>query len=387
MNDGNINVAVSPQSTSTNAFAATMPTALALYLNDALFERVSQIALRMSKADGITPKHLMGKSEACFAVVSLAITWRLDPFRVGAATYQTPGGQIGFEGKLVHAIIEASGKLDPASGGVRYEHYGDWSKVQGRFAIKESQKMDDNGKPKKYTAAIWTDDDARAGKPIDQTKWPMAQSCGVRVIAHIRGETLPRTLDFDLIQAQPRNSTLWATDPMTQICYTAVRRFASAVVPALMMGVPFDPVDNFPAATGPIDVTADGEVVERKGPQSKSEAAAAAATTTAAADGKAVHDVVDTETGEITMAAAKATTEQSAAAEPTQKPAEGQAPNGSPPAPTGMLNIIRAKAKAIGVDEARLLECHKLARLEGISVNEGNVILKSIASGADAYAK
>lgn len=235
------------------SFAAAMPTAIALYLNDALFERVSAIALRMSKATGMTPKHLIAAPEACFAVVSRAITWRLDPFAVGMATYQTPGGSIGFEGKLILAIIENSGKLDPASGGVRFEHYGDWSKVQGKFQIRESQKQGADGSPRKYAAATWTDEDARAGKPTDQEKWPLAQSCGVRVIAQIRGEPKPRLLDFDLIQAQPRNSTLWATDPMTQICYTAVRRFASAVVPSLIMGVPFDPVDNFPAA--PIDVT------------------------------------------------------------------------------------------------------------------------------------
>jgi hypothetical protein len=210
----------------------------------------------MSKATGVTPKHLIGAPEACFAVVSRAITWRLDPFAVALATYQTPGGQIGFEGKLVHAILENSGKLSPSSGGIRYEHYGDWSKVQGRFKIVESQKQDSEGKPRKYAMPSWTDEDARAGKPADQTTYPLAQSCGVRVIAHLRGESKPRFLDFDLIQAQPRNSTLWATDPMTQICYTAVRRFASSVVPALMMGVPFDPVDNFGA---PIDVTADSE--------------------------------------------------------------------------------------------------------------------------------
>jgi hypothetical protein len=227
-----------------------MPVALALFLNDALYERVSHVAGRMSKAEGITPRHLIGKPEACFAIVGRSITWRLDPFAVACSTYQTPGGQIGFEGKLIHAIIENSGKL---IGGIEYEHYGDWSKVQGRFVIKESGKQDGDGKPRKYAAATWTDDDARAGKPADQTTYPFAQSCGVRIIAHIRGEKKPRILDFDLIQAQPRNSTLWALDPRTQICYTAVRRFGSVAVPSLLMGVPFDPGDTFPSA--PIDVT------------------------------------------------------------------------------------------------------------------------------------
>jgi hypothetical protein len=220
------------------AISSAMPTALALYLNDALFERVSQIAARLAKAQGITPKHLIGQPEACFAVVSRAITWRLDPFAVAGATYQTPGGQVGYEGKLVLAILENSGRLE--AGGVKFEHYGDWSHVQGKFEIRASRNDD----TKKYAAATWTDDDARKGRP-DAAVYPLAQSCGVRVSARIRGEHEPRQMDFDLIQAQPRNSTLWATDPKTQICYTAARRFANAVVPALMMGVPFEPIDNF----------------------------------------------------------------------------------------------------------------------------------------------
>lgn len=211
---------------------AAMPVALAVYLDDKLYERVSTIALRMSKADGVTPKHLLSKPEACFAVVTRAITWRLDPFAVAMATYQTPGGQIGFYGSLINAIIENSGRLAQGSGGVHFALYGDWSKVQGNFAMRESSKKDDDGRAKKYAAATWTDEDARAG------------GCGVEVSAQLRGEQTQRTMRFDLIQAQPRNSTLWATDPKTQICYTACRRFASLVVPGLMMGVPFDPEDS-----------------------------------------------------------------------------------------------------------------------------------------------
>lgn len=265
--------AVAPVDTSAG-IAAAMPTALALYLNDGLFERVSQVAARLSKAAGITPKHLVGQPEACFAVVSRAITWRLDPFAVAMATYQTPGGQIGFEGKLVLAILESSGRL---AGGVRFEHYGDWSHVQGRFQIRESQK--ENGKSTKYAVPTWSDDDARAGRPSSDV-YPLAQSCGVRVSARLHGEQTARHLDFDLIQAQPRNSTLWATDPKTQICYTAARRFANAVMPALMMGVPFDPLDNAPT----IDITptaADAEVIEL--PRARSAAQAAPASDAAPA--------------------------------------------------------------------------------------------------------
>lgn len=312
MNDDTVSESreVAPVNTSAGV-AAAMPTALALYLNDALFERVSAVAVRLSKAGGITPKHLIGQVEACFAVVSRAITWRLDPFAVAMATYQTPGGQIGFEGKLVLAILESSGRLD---GGVRFEHYGDWSKVQGRFDIKSN----DGGK--KYAVPVWTDADARAGRPTDRDKYPLAQSCGVRVSAQIRGESERRCIDFDLIQAQPRNSTLWATDPKTQICYTAARRFANASVPALMMGVPFDPLDNM-APLGEVDITnsASADVINMPRSRSDEQAVAGREAVHEANDGvEATHgtadapatetkaEVVDTTTGEVHNVAPKA---------------------------------------------------------------------------------
>jgi hypothetical protein len=63
-------------------------------------------------------------------VVSRALTWRLDPYAVAQATYQTPNGQVGYYGSLCQAIIENSGRLDPSYGGVKYEHVGDWNKLR-----------------------------------------------------------------------------------------------------------------------------------------------------------------------------------------------------------------------------------------------------------------
>jgi hypothetical protein len=195
--------------------------ALAIMLNDRLFERTKLLAKYMAAADGFTPRHLIGKLEACFAVVTRALIWKLDPFAVASSTYQTPGGAVGYEGKLIIAILENSGKL---AGGVRFEHYGDWSKVQNKFEVRKSDKGRD------YAVPAWGEKEA-AG-------------LGVIVRAQMRGEAEPRELTFELAQAFPRNSTLWATDPKTQICYTAARRFASLACPGVLMGVPFDVEDN-----------------------------------------------------------------------------------------------------------------------------------------------
>ncbi|HZT90355.1 MAG TPA: recombinase RecT [Stellaceae bacterium] len=202
----------------------TMSPAIAIMLDEKLFERAKQIATYLSRAEGFTPPHLIGKVESCFAVVTRSLTWKLDPYAVAQSTYQTPGGKVGYEGKLCQAILENSGKLD---GPVKYEFYGDWSKVQGKFKIQTSQKGT------KYPAPSWHEADEIG--------------LGVIVRAQVHGEAEPRELRFDLVQAFPRNSTLWATDPKTQLCYAAVRRFGSVAAPGLFMGVPFDREDFDPA--------------------------------------------------------------------------------------------------------------------------------------------
>lgn len=195
-----------------------MSPGLAIFFNDSLFKRCKEIASIMAEAHGIMPKHLVERPQACFAVVSRAIVWRLDPFSVALSTYQTPGGSVGYEGKLIQAILEKSGQLE---GGINYELKGDWNKVKGKFTLQAGR--DNKGK---FPVPTWTPEDAKG--------------LSVIVSAQVRGETTPRELEFELIEAFPLNSPLWATAPHRQIKYTAVRAFANQVVPSLLMGVPFD---------------------------------------------------------------------------------------------------------------------------------------------------
>lgn len=203
---------------------AQMPVSLQIFFNPLLFERCKEVARYLSKAEGFAPRHLINKPEACFAIVSRSLTWKLDPYAVAQATYQTPNGQIGYYGSLCQAIIENSGRL---VGGVNFRHFGDWNKIQRHFKFARSEKGRD------YAVPAWDEEDE--------------EGVGVIVSAQIKDEIEPRELEFFLTQAWPRNSTLWATDPMTQIKYTAVRRFATSVAPTQFMGVPFDreDVDNW----------------------------------------------------------------------------------------------------------------------------------------------
>ena len=194
-----------------------MSPGLALFFNDAVYARCKAIASHMAKAEGMMPRHLIGKPEACFAVISRAITWNLDPFSVAMATYQTPGGSIGYAGALIQAILENSGALE---GGIKFEHGGDWSKVQGKFKIETSPKGG------KYPVPLWGQKEA--------------EGLYVIVSAQVKGELEPRTLKFELNEAFPLNSPLWATAPNRQIRYTSVRAFGNLVTPSLLMGVPFD---------------------------------------------------------------------------------------------------------------------------------------------------
>lgn len=211
-----------------------MSPAIQILLNEQLWDRCTTMATRMSKATGMVPAHLIGCPEACFAVVTRALTWKLDPFAVAQCTYSPAPGKVGYEGKLCQAILENSGKIE---GNVKFRHYGEWGRLRGKFKKEKSPKSG-----RDYAVPNWADKDE--------------DGLGVTVIIDVKGEVEPRTYDFDLIQAFPRNSTLWATDPRTQICYTAVRRAANIIAPGLFMGVPFDAesVDGLRAA---------GELVKR----------------------------------------------------------------------------------------------------------------------------
>lgn len=251
-----------------------MAPGLAIMFNDALYDRCKQIAAVMSRANGFTPRHLLGQTEACFAVVTRSITWKLDPLAVAQSTYQTPNGAVGYEGKLVQAILENSGHLE---GPVTFEHIGDWSKVQGKW------KKGKSAKGYEIPMQGWEDKDE--------------EGLGVIVRAKVRGEREPREFTMWLRECFPRNSTLWPIRPSQQICYTAVRAFANIAAPGLFMGVPFssDMEDGTMIDVSPRPERRDfTESATRDAEQSKAEPTAATVGSASTAE------AVDHETGEIT---------------------------------------------------------------------------------------
>ena len=216
---------------------SALPPSLQILLDEGLYTRMKQLAGLMSKAEGFTPRHLIGKPEACFAIINTSLDWKLNPHFTARHTYQTPGGSIGFDGALVQSVLERSGRF---VGAPEFEYRGDWEKLTGKFEKKTS------GKGNEYVVGTWTDHDALG--------------LGIIVRWLVRGESRPRvwpgeTTPFWLTQCYPRNSPLWATDPKTQIAYLAIRRFANQTAPGILGAASFDYDDMVMAGDLARDIT------------------------------------------------------------------------------------------------------------------------------------
>lgn len=259
---------------------ANMPLSLQVFFNERLHQRLQHAATMMAAAQGFIPQHLAGKTEACFAILTKALVWKLDPYAIAASTFQV-GGKVGYEGKLVQAIIEQSGRFRwadpdyddkgnpiPGTGPIEYvPNVTAWNAVQGKF------RMDGN-----RPVALWDREKDEEG-------------LGIRYRYHVDNGPR-REWTFFLKQAVIRNSTLWPTDPMTQCHYAGVRRLASVACPSLIMGIPSpDDQPDMPAmkditppAPPPVDLDAE-QIKPGPAPQPQ-DAPERAAQGTADGDGK-----------------------------------------------------------------------------------------------------
>lgn len=93
---------------------------VSLYMDTGIFEQLQRVARMMAKAN-LVPAHLRStykedgsvkedKTADCFLVAAQAFRWRMDPFSVAQHTFVTQG-KLGYEGKLIAGLINASGKL------------------------------------------------------------------------------------------------------------------------------------------------------------------------------------------------------------------------------------------------------------------------------------
>ena len=176
-------------------------------------EQMDRLANLMASGKSTVPAHLQGNPADCMAIIMQSAQWKMNPYAVGQKTHVV-NGTLGYEAQLINAVVSSSKAIQNA---FAYEWYGPWEKVIGKFETKTNQA----GKP--YQVPGW--------KPADEI------GCGIKVSALLRGETIPRELDLLLLQAQVRNSTLWASDPKQQLAYLAVKRWARLYAPAVILGV------------------------------------------------------------------------------------------------------------------------------------------------------
>lgn len=217
----------------------SVPFGSAILRDQQLFAQAQQTAKMLANAVGTTPGFLLGKPDACFAVIVAAENWALDPWFVMRNVYQPKaGGNIAYMGKLIMAVCMSSGFFEDLP---RPEYQGPWDAIEGNFEIIRGP----NGE---FTKPKWRPDH-------DNVK-----QC--KVLLHYKlFDRDPEVYTFGLGQAFPLNSTLWATDPKTQVLYLATRRMVDSRYPAILGGgapqFDFDPSINMIDVTQPVPAITD----------------------------------------------------------------------------------------------------------------------------------
>jgi hypothetical protein len=110
-----------------------------LYMEPSLFAQLQRVATMLSTS-GAIPKHLQGNVADCAIVAAQAFRWRMDVFAVASSVYVLQG-KLGYEGKLIAAVVNASPKLATK---LNYEYGGEgkkrWVRVYGTLKGEERSR-------------------------------------------------------------------------------------------------------------------------------------------------------------------------------------------------------------------------------------------------------
>jgi hypothetical protein len=116
---------------------------LSFIFDTAKFEHLQRIAKLMASAP-LIPDHLKGRTPDetlgnCFLVVNQAVRWGFDPFAVAQNTYVVKG-KLGFEGKLIAALVNSRAGLDSPLNYTFNDAHGDALEVTVIGIIKGVEK-------------------------------------------------------------------------------------------------------------------------------------------------------------------------------------------------------------------------------------------------------
>lgn len=154
-----------------------------LYLNTGFFEQAQRAALMLSKS-GAIPAHLQENVPDCFLVIEQACRWRMSPYAVAQSCYVLQG-RLGYEGKLVAAVVNASPNLKSK---LNYEYSGTGLQRQ------------------------------------------------IRVFGTLKGETQPREV-VGTVEAWRTTNKQWSTQTDQMLAYRGAREWARRHMPETLLGV------------------------------------------------------------------------------------------------------------------------------------------------------
>lgn len=193
---------------------------ISFLMDTAKFEHLYRIAQGMARCS-FMPQHLLCERDGknwkplaaenqvanCLLVVNQAIRWNMDPFAVAPETYVV-SGKLGFQGKLVAAVVNTR------------------SNLQGRLRVSYVGAGDDR------TATV-------TGRFADETE--------------------DRQITLSIRQAKTDNQ-MWRTDPDQKLWYSAVTKWARRHCPEVLLGVlTDDDVDRIAADSMPLIEPPKGE--------------------------------------------------------------------------------------------------------------------------------
>lgn len=172
------------------------------YMDTGIFEQMQRVALLMARSN-LVPVHLRGEDKVsdCFLVTAQSFRWRMDPFSVAQHTFVLKG-KLGYEGKLIAAIINASGKL---KGSLVYKYSGE----------------------------------AGPGRKV-------------QVLGRLKNEDEDRSVEGTVDQWSTDND-MWTDDPDQILAYRGARQWARRHMPEAVLGITAE--EELKAATRTVEMT------------------------------------------------------------------------------------------------------------------------------------
>lgn len=154
-----------------------------LYMEPSLFAQLQRVATMLSQS-GAVPAHLKNNVADCAIVAAQAFRWKMDVFAVAASVYVLQG-KLGYEGKLIAAVVNASPKLDKK---LNYEYSGE-------------------GRKRK-----------------------------VRVFGTLKGETEPRVIE-GTVEGWATQNKQWQSMADQMLAYRGAREWARRHMPETLLGI------------------------------------------------------------------------------------------------------------------------------------------------------